>query len=210
MSRDFPSETTTQLGHGAAVSVDVGATDSNATDSNAVAQRLMRLKRVITENHHLVWRTLRRLGVLECDVEDATQQVFIVVGNKLDAIDCERERSFVFSVAMRVASDLRRTRRRHPEELFAQQREEVDPGPGPEAQLQREELLNLLGDLLKQLPEDLRATLILHEFEEMSVTEIARMLDIPNGTVASRLRRARLAFGRLVALSRESQELEVI
>lgn len=171
-------------------------------------QRLTRLKRLLREHHDLVWRTLRRLGVPERDVEDATQRVFLIVGSKLDRIGLDQERSFVFGVAMRISSEVRRSQRRHPEELVADHADESDPRPGPEALLQREEMLALLGAVLKRLPEEQRAVFLLHEFEDMSLNEIARMLEIPGGTAASRLRRARLAFEHLVSEHRQSDELE--
>lgn len=174
----------------------------------ATSQALTRLKRLIHEHHDLVWRTLRRLGVPERDVEDATQRVFLVVGTKLDHIGFEQERSFVFGVAMRISSEVRRSQRRHPEELVADHPDESDPRPGPEALLHREEMLTRLGAVLKRLPEEQRAVFMLHEFEEMSLTEIARMLEIPSGTAASRLRRARQAFEQLVSEHRRSDELE--
>lgn len=174
----------------------------------AASEHLTRLKRLIREHHDLVWRTLRRLGVPDRDVEDATQNVFVIVGRKLEHIGLEQERSFVFGVAMRVASDARRSQRRHPEDLVAEHPDETDPTPGPEAQVRHEELLALLGAALKRLPEEQRAVFLLHEFEEMSTSEIASMLEIPIGTAASRLRRARLAFDQLVSECRSFDELE--
>ena len=89
-------------------------------------------------------------------------------------------------------------------------RDEIDPSPGPEAWLCRGELLELLGALLERLPPEQQSVLMLHEFEEMSLSEIAMMLDIPPGTAASRLRRARHAFGQLISEYREAYELEAI
>ena len=174
----------------------------------ARVESLARLRCLIVNHHDLVWRTLRRLGVRDRDIEDAMQQVFIVVGNKLNALEPSRERSFIFGVAIRVASDCRRSVRRHPEDLVTQFIESTDPRPDPEAKLHRVEQLELLGELLKRLPEEQRAVLMLHEFEEMTVVEIAAMLELPLGTVGSRLRRARLAFGKLVSERRKFYELE--
>lgn len=173
-----------------------------------MATRLSRLKRLVQEQHDLVWRTVRRLGVPDKDVEDAVQRVFIVIGTKLDEIHLEQERSFVFGVAMRVASDVRRSQRRHPEQLVAEHLDGTDESPGPDALLDQGKMLQLLGTMLKQLPDEQRAVLILHEFEEMSLSEIARMLEIPVGTAASRLRRGRSAFSDLVARYRQCHDLE--
>lgn len=185
-----------------------GARRATEKDEGA-ADRLSRLKRLICEHHALVWRTLRRLGVPEKDVEDAIQRVFVIVGAKLDSIDTEHERSFVFGVTLRISSDVRRSQRRHPEELVdGHLFDDADPRPSPEALVRREEMLALLARVLKQLPEEQRAVFMLHEFEEMSLSEIAVMLAIPTGTAASRLRRARLAFEQLVAKYRTLDERE--
>jgi RNA polymerase sigma-70 factor (ECF subfamily) len=177
---------------------------SKAEPSPSVA----RLRSLVREQHDLVWRSLRRLGVPDKDIEDAVQRVFIVVGSKLDDIVPAQERSYVFGVALRVASDVRRGQRRRPEQLVSDQVEGIDESPGPDALLQRGEMLRLLGSILEQLPNEQRSVLMLHEFEEMSLTEIAHMLDIPVGTVASRLRRGRNAFSELVSRYRQRCELE--
>jgi RNA polymerase sigma-70 factor (ECF subfamily) len=92
--------------------------------------------------------------------------------------------------------------------LVAEPIDDPDPGPSPEDLLRRGELLSLLGELLRRLPAEHQAILILHEFEEMTLSEIAKMLEIPTGTAASRLRRARIAFDRLVAECRARCDVE--
>ena len=51
--------------------------------------------------------------------------------------------------------------------------------------------------MLESLPLDLRTVFVLYELEELTMVDIARALEIPTGTVASRLRRARQAFEKL-------------
>ncbi|MEM9877628.1 MAG: sigma factor, partial [Myxococcota bacterium] len=54
-----------------------------------------RLCGMVEAYHDFAWRTLRRLGVAGADTDDATQQVFMVIYQKLDRIDPAKERSFV-------------------------------------------------------------------------------------------------------------------
>jgi RNA polymerase sigma-70 factor (ECF subfamily) len=54
--------------------------------------------------------------------------------------------------------------------------------------------MDILDAVLADMPDDLREVLVLAEIEEQSAPEVAAMLEIPIGTVASRLRRAREAF----------------
>ncbi len=159
-----------------------------------------RLRALIDEHFDFVWRTLRRLGVPPSDLDDATQQVFLVVSRKLALIDIEREKAFVFQTALRVAADARRTLRRRREVLDASLFERVDGAPGPEDVAYRKRARAMLDAVLDDMPIDLRVVFILFEVEELSSIEIGRLLGVPTGTVASRLRRARADFQARVAV----------
>lgn len=150
--------------------------------------------RAIQQTHvELLWRSLRRLGVPPADVDDAVQQVFLVVAQRLDQIAPGSERAFVFATALRVASHARRTLRRR-RESGEEVPDRPDLGPNPEDLVDQHRARALLDRVLDELPLDLRAVLILFELEEMTVPQIAGILDLPLGTAASRLRRAREAF----------------
>ena len=73
-----------------------------------------------------------------------------------------------------------------------------DLSPGPEAALARRQDLAALDDALNALPVALRECLILREVEELSYKEMARIMEVPIGTVMSRLSRARQALQREV------------
>lgn len=153
-----------------------------------------RLRALVTAELPFIWRTLRRLGVREAELDDATQQVFLVTARKLAAIEAGCERSFLFQTALRVAADWRRTERRrrevYPEDLALL----ADPRPGPEELADRTRARALLDDVLEALPLPLRAVFVLYEIEELSGAQIAELMALPQGTVASRLRRARAEF----------------
>ena len=151
--------------------------------------------RVLYEAHvDFVWRNLRRLGVYEADVEDRTQEVFVVAHRRFDQFE-ERghgPRAWLFQIVLRVASDARRHRRRHPEDPDggdALGRAAVE-APQAEAMLRRE-ALSRLDAALETIEVGRRAGLVLHEIEEMTAPEIAQVLGIPLNTVYSRLRVAR-------------------
>ena len=153
-----------------------------------------RLRGVIEDNLHLVWRTLRRLGVDEAELEDATQKVFWVVSQKLGAIAADRERSFVFGTSLRVASHARRAHKRRREQALEDMAHPADRGPSPEDAVAQRQALDLLARILDGMPDLLRETFVLYELEQLSMVEIADMAQVPLGTVASRLRRAREHF----------------
>ena len=151
-----------------------------------------RLRATVANHFSFVWRSLRNLGVAQGDVDDAAQQVFLVLSQKLDAVPSGQERAFLFGTAVRIASRARRTRNRRREvsELPAQ----VDPAPDPEESLDRSQERAWLDEILQRLEPDLRSVFILFAVEDLTVSEISNVLGIPRGTAASRLRRAREEF----------------
>jgi RNA polymerase sigma-70 factor (ECF subfamily) len=153
-----------------------------------------RLRAIVTEHFDFVWRSLVRLGVPERDADDALQQVFIVASRKLGAIEPGRERGFLFGTALRLAARARRTHQRRREVLDGLQRDELDPAPWPDDRVDTARAHLAAQAMLDRMPLELRAVFVLFELEEMTMAEIAKMLELPPGTVASRLRRAREHF----------------
>ncbi len=152
--------------------------------------------RVVYDAHvSFVWRNLRRLGVVDRDVEDKCQEVFVVAHRRWTEFSDRGHgpRAWLFQIVLRVASDARRHRRRHPVDPdggIAQERQSVD---APQAALvARKQALDLLDRALGTIEMSRRAVLVLHEIEQMTAPEIARTLEIPLNTVYSRLRVARL------------------
>jgi RNA polymerase sigma-70 factor (ECF subfamily) len=157
-----------------------------------------RLRGMVGAYFDFVWRSLRRLGVPSTDVDDCAQQVFLVASRKLDDIHEGSERSFLFSTAMRVASDARRSRTRRREVQEDEVAEMTDSAPDPEQLAESRRARAVLDEVLDAMPMELRAPFVLFELEELPTAEIAAVLDVPMGTVASRLRRAREEFQRIV------------
>lgn len=160
-------------------------------ESGADARRLAAM---VTEHSDFVWRSLVRLGAPRADAEDAVQQVFLVAARRLRDIEPGRERAFLFSTALRIASRARRTQERRREVLEDQPPERVDPAPGPEELFDRARARAVLDRILDTMPLDLRAVFVLFELEQATTAQIAALLELPAGTVASRLRRAREHF----------------
>jgi RNA polymerase sigma-70 factor (ECF subfamily) len=147
----------------------------------------------VDQHFDFAWRSLRRLGVAEASVDDAAQQLFLVVTSKLDVIELGRERSFIFGAAVRIASDSRRALGRERERTSHELDALRDPLPEPDELLDQKRARELLDGLLDALPMELRTVLVLAEGEGMTMSEIARLCELAPGTVASRLRRARAA-----------------
>lgn len=155
----------------------------------------VRLQRMLTEHFDFLWRTARRLGVHSGAVDDVVQQAYIVASSRLDDIEAGRERAFLVGTVIRLAANARRSVARSPVAVDAEAVEAARSGaPGPEELTERKRQRELLDRALAELPLELRAPFVLFEIEGLSGPEIARLLEIPSGTVASRLRRAREAF----------------
>jgi RNA polymerase sigma-70 factor, ECF subfamily len=150
-----------------------------------------RLHRIAVEEYDFVWRSLRRLGVRPPETDDATQQVFVVLASKVASVEPGKERSFIFGIVMRMAANLRRAHAKRcevPEEDIAELPTVL---PAAEAQLDHAHARGVLDEILAGMSDERRVVFILFELEELPLAEISEMLQIPLGTVASRLRRAR-------------------
>jgi len=141
-----------------------------------------------------LWRFLRRLGVDPMDLDDAMQEVVEIAASRLEDIPRASERSFLFSTAFRVGSEFRRRRGRRHEVGDDRLEHELDPSPEPDDLTDQARARAMLDQVLAAMPTDLRAVFTLYEIEEMTMAEIGEVLDLPKGTVASRLRRAREQF----------------
>lgn len=154
-----------------------------------------RFRRIVVDHFDFIWRALRGLGVPSSSVDDAAQNVFLVAAQKLDAITEGSERSFLFATARGIASNARRSQGRSRETadddaVLAR----ADDAPDPEQLTATKRARETLDRILEGLPEDARTVFVLYELEGLTMAEIATLLDLPPGTVASRLRRAREEF----------------
>jgi RNA polymerase sigma-70 factor (ECF subfamily) len=138
---------------------------------------------------YFVWNSLRRFGVADRDVEDVAHEVFVVVDRHLAEYDPARPlRPWIFAIAFRCASDYRRRAHRRHEMLVDEHPDGADARPAADEVLLRAEESNLARRALLAVPEDRRAVVILHDFEEVSMSEVADALGIPVKTGYSRLR----------------------
>lgn len=161
---------------------------------SAIRPDLDQLGSIYQENFDLVWRGLRRLGVAPSSLDDAAQDVFLVVHRRLHEFEGRSAlQSWIFGIAIHVARYYRRTAARFSYE---------DPGSGcgdglsgdPCTQIEDRQALRLVYAALDRLSEAHRETLVLCDIEEMTAVEVAELLGIPLNTVYSRLRHARAQF----------------
>ena len=123
--------------------------------------------------------------------EEAAQETFIQAWLHLSAYRPQTSlRNWLYRIAVNAATDILRKEKR----ILPNAIEDMplrDSHPGPESQVFQTERATLVQTAILSLPEASRAVLVLREYEEMSYHEIADTLDIPVGTVMSRLNYAR-------------------
>lgn len=157
-------------------------------------ERGLRLRRMVDSYIDLVARVLRNAGTPEAEVDDYVQRAFITVERRLDDVRVGAEKSFLIQVALNLAAHARRSLARRREVPAEEALDIADASATPEQLVDRSRARRMLDRVLDQMDPDLRTVFVLYEFEELNMAQIASALEIPRGTVASRLRRARAAF----------------
>jgi RNA polymerase sigma-70 factor (ECF subfamily) len=143
-----------------------------------------------------VWRLVWQLGVAEREIEDLVHDVFVVVYRQLPTYDTSRPlRPWLAGIAFRVVSNHRR-RFCNRNELAAQPLIDIyaqDTSCTEQKVLRRQEQ-HLVRRALDRLAPERRAVFVLHELNELSMPEVAQIIDTPLNTLYSRLRLARRQF----------------
>jgi RNA polymerase sigma-70 factor (ECF subfamily) len=169
----------------------VGEVRTAAPSAEAAAAR-SRLERMFRAHHELIWRTLRRMGLSADLAADMTQQAYLIAAERLESIRTGCERAFLFSTAIGLArTNFRRSQRC---QLQGDMDLHVDPTLRSEQLTNRCSAMELMDRVFSKTDPDLVAVFVLFELEGLSAPEISELVDIPVGTVASRLRRARTTF----------------
>lgn len=155
--------------------------------------------------YHLIYGMLRN----QEDARDLTQEVFVKAYHRLDSF--RQESSFytwIYRIAMNQAIDFIRARKRRPTTAFDEGTANRDDNgeiaaahheDSPSHALERKRLYKRIMDAMQELPEDQREVLLLREVEGLAYKEIAEIMDIPEGTVMSRLYYARRKLQKLLA-----------
>jgi RNA polymerase sigma-70 factor (ECF subfamily) len=166
------------------------------------------LARVYDQHSRYVWRCLRSLGVRDAQLDDAVQDVFMVVSRRLAEFDGgARLSTWLYAIALRVARKYRDRARREQNALQsdATLAELAAASSHAEEDALRLERVALARHALEALDDDKREVFVLARVEQMSAPEIARVVGIPLNTVYSRLRAARCAFDAEVSRLKAAQ-----
>jgi len=174
--------------------------------ARAGANETPALAQIFREYAPFVWRSLRRLGVAESDVEDVCQEVFVVVHRKLGEFEGRSSlRTWIYGISARTASDYRRSGRVR-REIVTDTPPEAPQDGGQQDALALKQARATLDRILDDLDDDKRAVFVLYEIEELTMAEVAEALRCPLQTAYSRLHAARKVVQAGVVRAQSSSE----
>jgi len=158
----------------------------------------LEVRTIYREHARFVWLSLQRLGIHPSDLDDVAQDVFMIVHRRIGTFDRRaRVSTWLFGICMRVAANYRR-RRRWTREVLAGGCDDDRPAALDAADdiLVRREQREIAERALNRLEVAKRATFVMFELESLSCLEIAEVMNVPVGTVYSRLHSARRQLER--------------
>jgi len=178
-------------------------------DLHAVTRDEDEFSALVQRQARFVFRVAYAVLLNPHDAEDAVQETFLKLYRNGGWRQATDERAFLARTAWRAAVDARRRVSSRTEStielLGAQTFNSPSPEPGPEAILLTAGRNALVHSLIDALPEELRVPLVLASHEELNSREIAGILGIPEGTVRTRLQRARQVLRRKLAVIEEAR-----
>jgi RNA polymerase sigma-70 factor (ECF subfamily) len=147
-----------------------------------------------------VWNAVCRMGVHGADAEDLVQEIFVIVYRRLGEFEGRAQvKTWVFRIMVHVVQHYFRTHARRPGDRATEKGTEIQAlvaahEKGPAGELERREALRVLDRLLGELEEGKRLVFVLAEVEQLTLAEMAEVVEANANTVASRLRAARRDF----------------
>ena len=150
---------------------------------------------MVLRHERMIYLLCLRMTGNADDAQDCAQEAFLNAYRAYGRFRRQAsEKTWLYRIAYNACLDFLR-KRRGEASLDALREAGFDPAdsarPQPGEEAERNELRRQIQQAVMQLPEDQRAVLILRDFQQMPYDEIARVLDVNEGTVKSRLNRAR-------------------
>lgn len=167
---------------------------------------------IYEEHFGFVWSSARRLGVHDASLDDAVQEVFVIVHRRLSEFAGRSSmRTWLFGIVRNVARDARRSMRRKSPHTAPGAHEDPEvlaaaEGERPDRMAERSAENRVLHELLEALDDDKREVFVLAELEGFSAPEIAEAVGANVNTVYSRLRLARQEFAAAAARVRAREK----
>lgn len=167
------------------------------------AARLAWFKSIVLPHEAALRRHVRRIAARHLDVDDIVSEVLTRAYTTADFSRVDRGRSFLFTIARNLLTDIARRQAVVSFDLVAdlEQLNVVDEAPSSEAVISGREDLRRLQSLVEALPEQCRRVFLLRRVEELSLSEIASRLQLSVSTVEKHLSRAMVLLTKHMAES---------
>jgi len=180
-----------------------GEPDDAALVAAAIGGDRAAMDRLLRRHYDRIHAVCRRITGSDADAADAAQEAMIAVVRNLASFDGRSSfGTWVYRIATNASLDELRRRRRRP--VLAEPTEVPDDHDAHRADPEGGRRLDqiddrmLLDTVLRQVPEEFRVPLVRRDVGDLDYAEIAATLDVPVGTVKSRIARGRAALGRLL------------
>ena len=167
---------------------------------------------IVQQYHRRIYNICYRFSGSPDDASDLTQEVFIKMYRTLSTFDTTRASFMTWVTTVtrnllvdhfrkgkydRITDSLEATAGNQEDGLtIAEQLE--DRGAGPESRMRSQETQRLVHEALKRLSPELREAVILRDLQDLDYKDIAKVLNVPEGTVKSRINRGRTELARLL------------
>jgi RNA polymerase sigma-70 factor, ECF subfamily len=190
---------------GVRVEALAGYVDDTAEALDASVQRDERFEEMVVRQARFMFQVAFGLLRNRQDAEDAVQEAFLKLYRGEAWLRMENEKGFLARTVWRVALDHLPRTAEHMQDVSEMQLTATGTGPSPEQSAVNEDERSVLRRLIDGLPEELRRPLVLSSIEEMTSQEVAEAMGIPEGTVRTRVMRARTELRRRFLTMREGQ-----
>lgn len=165
-------------------------------------------EQLITPLEQLIWRICWHYTGNRESAEDCGQETMIRIWRSLDSYrgDCALE-SWAYRIAANCCMDYLRKKKRDKsvsmEPMQEQGFDPADPSPGTEEQVVAADEQKRLREAITMLPEDQREALIMTQLEKVPYEEAAKLLGVSEGTIKSRVNRAKARLKEILSGERE-------
>lgn len=149
---------------------------------------------LVQRQSRFVFRVAYAVLLNAADAEDVVQETFLKLYRNRGWKNIENERAFLARVAWRMAVDHSPSTTRpvaFSNTVAEDFSDAASPQPGPEQVVLSADRHAIVHSMIDALPEELRVPLVLSAFEDLNSREISRVIGVPEGTVRTRLQRAR-------------------
>ena len=197
------------------MSVDSAAAQPSATPDRLIEQCLAgdqsAWEQIVRQNWRKVFNVAYKFVGRHEEAEDLTQDIFLKIFKALGTFDRRANfQTWIVSISRNLCIDhyrsVRKERQTIAREVDTGDLQPASPDRTPYAAAEHQDLRATLREALQMLPATLRTAVVLRDLQELSYQEIAEKLELPEGTVKSRINRGRIELARQLKRMQDKQK----